>query len=75
MEYRSRVYTDRPAYADYDSPEKIRFANGWLSREQDRPHFDKKSNVRQTTFHNLDERKDDIEDFALKKMMAELEEG
>ena len=53
----------------------LRFVNGWLSREQDRPHFDKKSNVRQTTFHNLDERKDDIEDFALKKMMAELEEG
>ncbi len=23
MEYRSRVYTDRPAYADYDSPEKM----------------------------------------------------
>ena len=53
----------------------LRFVNGWLSREQDKPHFDKKSNVRQTTFHNLDERKDDIEDFALKKMMAELEEG
>lgn len=52
----------------------LRFVNGWLSREQDKPHFDKKSNVRQTTFHNLDERKDDIEDFALKKMMAELEE-
>lgn len=53
----------------------LRFVNGWLSREQDKPHFGKKSNVRQTTFHNLDERKDDIEDFALKKMMAELEEG
>ena len=53
----------------------LRFVNGWLSREQDKPHFDKKSNVRQTTFHNLDERKDDIEDFALKKMMAELEEA
>ena len=22
-EYRSRVYTDRPAYADYDSPQKF----------------------------------------------------
>ena len=22
-EYRSRVYTDRPAYADYDSPAKF----------------------------------------------------
>ena len=53
----------------------LRFINGWLSREQDKPHFDRKpANVRQTSFHNLEERKDDLEDFALKKMMSELEE-
>lgn len=28
MEYRSRVYTDRPDYADYDSPEKFQAITG-----------------------------------------------
>jgi len=53
----------------------LRFVTGWLSRAQDKPHFDRGPKKLQTRFHNLDERKDDLEDFALKKMMSELEEG
>lgn len=30
--YRSRVYTDRPAYADYDSPEKFQAIQGIVAR-------------------------------------------
>lgn len=52
----------------------LRFVTGWLSRAQDKPHFDRGPKKLQTRFHNLDERKDDLEDFALKKMMSELEE-
>lgn len=31
-EYRSRVYTDRPDYADFDAPEKFSAVEGIIAR-------------------------------------------
>ena len=53
----------------------LRFVNGWLSRAQDKPHFDRQPHKKvDTKFHNFEQRDDDLDDYAFKKMMAELEE-
>lgn len=51
----------------------LRFVNGWLSRAQDKPHFDRQPHKKvDTKFHNFEQRDDDLDDYAFKKMMAEL---
>lgn len=54
----------------------LRFVNGWLSREQDKPHFDRQPHKKvDTKFHNFEQRDDDLDDYAFKKMMSELGEA
>ena len=52
----------------------LRFVTGWLSRAQDKPHFDQQPHKKvDTKFHNFEQRDDDLEEFAMRKMMSELE--
>lgn len=54
----------------------LRFVNGWLSRAQDKPHFDRQPHKKvDTKFHNFEQRDDDLDDYAFKKMMDELGEA
>ena len=51
----------------------MRFINGWLARTQDKPHPGMKLGTRlQTKFHNLEEREDDLDAWALEKMQRDL---
>lgn len=54
----------------------LRFCNSWLSRTQDKPHISIKPDKKlQTKFHNLEQRDDDLEEYARQKMLKELGEG
>jgi len=54
----------------------LRFVTGWLSRAQDKPHFDRQPHKKvDTKFHNFEQRDDDLDDYAFKKMMDELGEA
>lgn len=54
----------------------LRFVTGWLSRAQDKPHFDRQPHKKvDTKFHNFEQRDDDLDDYAFKKMMSELGEA
>lgn len=54
----------------------LRFVTGWLSRSQDKPHFDRQPHKKvDTKFHNFEQREDDLEEYAMRKMMSELEDG